>query len=58
MDGPPVKFHATRLQAGPNPDSIIMSSAPADMVLKESAVRPLVGRFGAAPVAKAVWICR
>ena len=34
--GQRVKFHATRLKAGPDPDSIIMSSAPADVVLKDS----------------------
>ncbi len=31
-----VKFHATRLKPGPDPDSIIMSSAPADVMLKDS----------------------
>lgn len=34
--GHPVTFHATRLTAGPNPDSIIMSSAAADVVLRDS----------------------
>ena len=34
--GLPVKFHATRLRRGPHPDSIIMSCAPADVVLKDS----------------------
>ncbi|MHB8865619.1 MAG: hypothetical protein ACYC6N_24850 [Pirellulaceae bacterium] len=34
--GQAVKFHATRLRAGPHPDSIIMSSAAADVVLKDS----------------------
>ena len=34
--GQPVKFHANRLKAGPDPDSIIMCSAPADVVLKDS----------------------
>lgn len=34
--GHPVRFHATRLRAGPNPDSIIMSSAAADVVLRDS----------------------
>jgi len=33
--GHPVKFHATRLRAGPEPDSIIMSSASADVVLRD-----------------------
>jgi len=34
--GHPVVFHAVRLKAGPDPDSIIMSPAPADVVLKDS----------------------
>jgi hypothetical protein len=34
--GLPVKFHATRLRKGPHPDSIIMSCAPADVVLRDS----------------------
>ena len=34
--GHPVKFHATRLRQGPHPDSIIMSCAPADVVLRDS----------------------
>jgi hypothetical protein len=34
--GHPVKFHASRLVAGPDPDSIIMSSESADVVLKDS----------------------
>ena len=34
--GQPVKFHATRLRAGPHPDSIIMSAGAADVVLKDS----------------------
>ncbi len=32
----PVTFHATRLRKGPHPDSIIMSCAPADVVLRDS----------------------
>ena len=31
-----VKFHATRLRPGPHPDSIIMSAAAADVLLKDS----------------------
>ncbi len=31
-----VKFHATRLMAGPHPDSIILSSNAADVLLKDS----------------------
>ena len=31
-----VRFHATRLRKGPHPDSIIMSCAPADVVLRDS----------------------
>lgn len=34
--GHPVKFHATRLKAGPNPDSIIMSPGVADVFVKDS----------------------
>ncbi|MBM4089693.1 MAG: hypothetical protein FJ276_09735 [Planctomycetes bacterium] len=34
--GLPVTFHATRLRKGPHPDSIIMSCAPADVVLRDS----------------------
>ncbi|MCU0961077.1 MAG: hypothetical protein MUF48_13310 [Pirellulaceae bacterium] len=34
--GRPIKLHATRLQAGPHPDSIIMSAGAADVVLTDS----------------------
>ena len=34
--GLPVKLHATRLHSGPHPDSVIMSSGAADVVLKDS----------------------
>lgn len=33
--GHPVAFHATRLKKGPHPDSIIMSCAPSDVVLRD-----------------------